>query len=142
MSSRSSALALGDWRIATPICYETIRPDYVRRLVRSTGANLLVSLSNDGWFGDSPEPRIHLVLARFRAIEQRRYLVRATNTGMSAIVDPLGRLLERTEVFEAATIVHDVRMLEGSTLYGLLGAWPGYLSALTLLVLFVRRKPA
>jgi apolipoprotein N-acyltransferase len=140
--TETTALALGDWRIATPICYETIRPGYVRRLVRSTGANLLVSLSNDGWFGDSPEPRIHLALARFRAIEHRRYLVRATNTGMSAIVDPLGRLLERTEVFEAATILHDVRMLDGWTLYGLLGDWPGYLSALGLLVLFVRRRPA
>lgn len=138
----TTALELGDWRIATPICYETIRPGYVRRLVRRTGAHLLVSLTNDGWFGDSAEPRIHLALARFRAIENRRYLVRATNTGISAVVDPLGRLLERTDVFEAATLVHDVRMLDGWTLYGLLGDWPGYLGALALLVLFVRRRPA
>ena len=136
-----TALELGDWRIATPICYETIRPGYVRRLVRSTGANLLVSLTNDGWFGDSPEPRIHLALARFRAIEHRRYLVRATNTGISAIVDPLGRVVARTEVFEAATIAHDVRMLDGWTVYGVLGDWPGYLSVVALLVLFVRRRP-
>jgi apolipoprotein N-acyltransferase len=127
---RSTVLSLGDWRIATPICYETIRPGYVRELVRSGAPHLLVSLTNDGWFGDSPEPRIHLALARFRAIEHRRYLVRATNTGISAIVDPLGRVVAQTEVFEAASIAGDVRLLEARTLYERFGSWPGPVSAL------------
>ena len=134
------ALELGDWRIATPICYETIRAGYVRALVRATRAQLLVSLTNDGWFGDSPEPRIHLQLARLRAIEQGRYLVRATNTGISAIVDPLGRVVQNTKTFDAANLVGEVYMLSGTTLYAVAGDWPGYLSALAWALLLARRR--
>lgn len=133
-------LELGDWRIATPICYETIRPGYVRALVRSSQPHVLVSLTNDGWFGDTPEPRIHLRLARFRAIEHRRYLVRATNTGISAIVDPLGRVVEQTGTFEAVTLVGDVQMLDRETVYETLGDWPGYLSAIVLAALWLGRR--
>lgn len=135
-----TALGLGRWRIATPICYETIRPAYVRDLVRRTNAHLLVSLTNDGWFGDSPEPRLHLALSRFRAIEHRLYLVRATNTGISAIVDPAGRIVARTGLFEASNLTYPVRMLEGSTVYEKLGDWPAYLSAAVLILVFVRRR--
>lgn len=135
------ALQLGDWRIATPICYETIRPNYVRKLVRRTGANLLVSLTNDGWFGDSAEPRLHLRLARLRAIETRRYLVRATNTGISAIVDPAGRILTRSGIFEPATLVAPVHMWSSATLYTVVGDWPGYLAVVALIALvWVRRR--
>lgn len=137
-----AALRLGDWNIATPICYETIRPGYVGMLVRETNPHLLVSLANDGWFGDSPEPRIHLRLARFRAIEHRRYLVRATNTGISAIIDPLGRVVGQTRLFEAETLRREVHMLDDDTIYTKLGDWPGYASAIALLVAFViRRRP-
>jgi apolipoprotein N-acyltransferase len=137
----TSWLQLGPWRIATPICYETIRPGYVRKLVRDSKPHLLVSLTNDGWFGDSPEPRLHLSLARFRAIEHRRYLVRATNTGISAIVDPMGRILAETEVFETGSLRHSVHLLADSTIYGVLGNWPGYLSILALLSLLLARRP-
>lgn len=136
-----AAVELGDLRIATPICYETIRPRYVRALVRESHPQLLVSLTNDGWFGDSPEPRIHLRLARFRAIEHRRFLVRATNTGISAVIDPLGRVLEQGPLFESASIVAEVRLLDRETLYGSLGDFPGYASTLAaLLLVFARRK--
>jgi apolipoprotein N-acyltransferase len=137
----TSWLRLGPWRIATPICYETIRPEYVRELVHDSKPHLLVSLTNDGWFGDSPEPRLHLSLARFRAIEHRRYLVRATNTGISAIVDPLGRILAETELFETESLRHSVHLLAGPTMYGVLGNWPGYLSILALLLLLLARRP-
>jgi apolipoprotein N-acyltransferase len=135
-----TALRLGQWRIATPICYETIRPAYVRKLVRRTHAHLLVSLTNDGWFGDSPEPRLHLALTRFRAIEHRRYLVRATNTGISAIVDPVGRVVAKTEIFQATSLTYPVRMLEGLTIYEELGDWPGYLAATVLILVFALRR--
>jgi apolipoprotein N-acyltransferase len=133
------ALRLGDWRIATPICYETIRPGYVRTLVRRSQPHLLVSLTNDAWFGDTPEPLIHLRLARFRAIEHRRYLVRATNTGISAVIDPTGRVVAETETFEAATLVEKVLMLDQETIYQWLGDWPGYLSAFGLLLLLAKK---
>ena len=95
-SMDTPALHLGKWRIATPICYEVVRPAFVRRMVVESNANLIVTIANDSWFGDSQEPWIHLSMARLRAIEHRRYLVRATNSGVSAVVDPAGRILART----------------------------------------------
>lgn len=138
------ALELDALSIATPICYETIRPRYVRELVRDSAPQLLVSLTNDGWFGDSPEPRIHLRLARFRAIEHRLYMVRATNTGISAIIDPLGRVLRRAPLFEPASMIAEVGLLQGTTIYGIFGDWPGLASAVVLAGLLLaprRRRP-
>jgi len=61
-------LGFGPWRIATPICYEAIRPELVRRMMNETQPHLLVTLANDAWFGDSQEPWLHLGLAQLRAI--------------------------------------------------------------------------
>jgi apolipoprotein N-acyltransferase len=123
------ALALGPWRIATPICYEAIRPDFVRRMVERSEPHLLVTLANDAWFGDSREPWIHLALARLRAIEHRRFLVRATNSGVSAIVDPAGRVVAETGVLTRENLRGVVHPLAGRTIYGRLGDWPGWLAA-------------
>jgi apolipoprotein N-acyltransferase len=80
------------------------------------------------------------MLARLRAIEHRRYLVRATNTGISAIVDPTGRLVARTGLFEVASLVYPVAMLDQSTIYEALGDWPGYLAVIVLILAWVRRE--
>lgn len=73
------------------ICSEDIEPDYVGQLARSK-PNQLVAIISDGWFGESAAPHQHLALATFRAVELRRDVVRATNTGVSAIVDAVGRV--------------------------------------------------
>lgn len=78
--------------VAVFICYEAIFPQLVRRLV-SQGAGLLVNISDDGWFGHSSAAAQHLAMARLRAIENRRYLLRATNNGITAEIDPYGRVL-------------------------------------------------
>jgi apolipoprotein N-acyltransferase len=91
-----------DYRVAkTPagnvgvfICYEAIFPQLVRRLVVA-GAGVLVNISNDAWYGDSAAAYQHLEMARLRAIENRRYLLRATNDGITSLIDPYGRVLER-----------------------------------------------
>ena len=119
----------GPWRLATPICYEVIRPDFVRRMVARGEPHLLVTLANDGWFGDSQEPWIHLALARLRAVEHRRFLVRATNTGLSAIVDPTGRIVARTGLLTRENLRGVVHPLEGRTVYGRYGDWIGWLCA-------------
>jgi apolipoprotein N-acyltransferase len=72
------------------ICYEAVFPDLVRRLARD--ADFLVNLTNDAWFGKSSAPRQHLAMAAVRAVENRKWLVRAANTGISAVVDPAGRV--------------------------------------------------
>ena len=99
------------------ICYEIIFPNVVQDRVEA-GANLLINQSNDAWFGDSSAPDQHLHLAVLRAVEQRRTILRATNTGISAIIDPSGRIRSRTRLFEPATLgPESVLTVQQRTLY-------------------------
>jgi apolipoprotein N-acyltransferase len=81
------------------VCYESILPELVRRFA-SQGAQVLVNVTNDGWFGDSSAPYQHLNMARFRAIENHRYLLRAANSGISAVIDPNGQIQTRSSLNE------------------------------------------
>ena len=134
------ALELGEWRISAPICYEDVLPSFTRRMVREADPHLLVNITNDSWFGDTQEPWIHLVLAQFRAIEHRRYLVRATNSGISAVIDPLGRIVAKTQAFKRENLSYEVRMMQGDTLYTRFGDWPGWLSLLGLAWMLIGRR--
>ena len=102
--------------IAAFICYEAIFPDLVREFA-ARGAQLLVNITNDGWYGRTSAPYQHFAMAKFRAVENERYLVRAANTGITAVVDPHGRVLDRTELFERTVLVREVPLLAGSTFY-------------------------
>jgi apolipoprotein N-acyltransferase len=87
--------ALGDLpggRFGTFICYEAVFPNEMRRFVVD-GANLLINISNDGWFGRSSAPAQHVQMARVRAVENRRWLLRDTNNGYTVSVDPYGRIV-------------------------------------------------
>ena len=75
--------------ISPAVCYEIAYPDLVAR--RAKDSNILLTISNDAWFADSIGPLQHFQIARMRAAETRRYVVRATNTGMSGIIDPFGK---------------------------------------------------
>jgi apolipoprotein N-acyltransferase len=135
------ALRLGAWRIATPICYEAVRADFVRRMVVRAEPNLLVTLANDAWFGDSDEPWMHLALARLRAVEHRRWLVRATNSGISAIVDPAGRVVVRTGLFTRENLRGTVFSRHDRTVYARVGDWPGMVAIVIVgTALIVRRR--
>jgi apolipoprotein N-acyltransferase len=133
-------LHLGDVRIATPICYEVIVAPFVRRMVREARPQLLVTLANDAWFGDSQEPWIHLALARLRAVEHRLWLVRATNSGISAVVDPTGRVVARTGLGTRENLRAEVRPRDPATLYARFGDWPGPLALLVALAAIARRR--
>jgi apolipoprotein N-acyltransferase len=112
------------YRLATLICYEDILPSFVRGMVKKNNPHLLVNITNDAWFGDTLEPWIHLALAKFRSVEHHRYMVRATNSGVSAIIDPTGRVVEHTGVMTRESISHRVALLTGRTLYERFGNWP------------------
>ncbi len=133
-----TVLTFAGWRIATPICYEAIRPEFVRRMMRETSPHLLVTLANDAWFGDSQEPWLHLGLAQLRAIEHRRWLVRATNSGVSAVVDPAGRIVARTGLLTRESLIATVHPLAGKTIYAGAGEWPGWLSLGVVMLAFAR----
>jgi apolipoprotein N-acyltransferase len=107
--------------IAAFICYEDLLPEHVRALARGGDVELLVNLTNDSWFLGTDEPRVHLALAKLRAVEQRKYLVRATLTGVSAIVDPVGRVLGTVPQSQEGTLLADVRWMRGTTIYGRVG---------------------
>lgn len=128
-------LPAGPYRLSANICYEDILPRLVRDLMARTDAaghvpHAMVNVTNDSWYGPV-EPRIHLALAQFRAIEHRRWLIRSTATGISAFVDAAGRL-RRTSGFETAeTLIADVPMIAGGpTVYGVVGDVLGWLALL------------
>lgn len=126
----SGPLAFESRRISVLLCYEDILPSYVREVVQTHRPHLLVNLTNDGWFGRSRAAVIHLALAKLRAVEHRRYLLRATNTAMSAVIDPVGRQQAVLEPFIENTYIGDLRWLHGWTLYGFWGEFPWYCVAI------------
>jgi apolipoprotein N-acyltransferase len=138
--ARPVALQLNGRRIAVLVCYEDILHDLVREVTRATRAELLVNVTNDAWFGDSAAPHIHLALSTLRAIEQRRFLVRATNSGVSAVVDATGRVQQTLPMFEPATLRARVPLLSITTLYARIGDVGGYLAVAASLWLSMRPR--
>jgi apolipoprotein N-acyltransferase len=127
--------------IAVLICYEDIIPSYVNTIMTGGSPELIVNLTNDAWFGDTTEPWIHLALAKFRAVEHRRYLVRSVNSGVSAFVDPVGRVTGHTQTFVEASLKRQIAWLDGSPPYGWMGDLPWWIvSALALAGAFVPRR--
>ncbi len=103
-----------DARIAPIICYEDIIPSFSRKFV-AKGANLIINITNDAWFGKTIAPYQHLFLSLPRAVETRRYLLRSTNTGISAIIDPVGRVVAKTPIFVRTNLEGEVGLMNGET---------------------------
>ncbi len=99
-------------RFSVAICYEAVYGRIAQTFV-SRGSELLMTITNDAWFNRSSAAEQHFEQAALRAVEQGRYLVRAANTGISGAVDPYGRVLARTPLFEATEVTVDVRLLTG-----------------------------
>ncbi|MGB7281682.1 MAG: apolipoprotein N-acyltransferase [Candidatus Acidiferrum sp.] len=116
------------------ICYEAIYPGEIRRFA-ANGAQLFVNISNDGWFGHSAAAEQHLRMARVRAVENRRWIVRATNSGITASVDPYGRIFRPLprDVRAAADLPYDFRTNE--TIYTRFGDWFGWLCVIVSVIL-------
>lgn len=128
-------LPVGSHLASTAICYEVIYPDLMRRFVQN-GSELLTTITNDAWYGRSSAAYQHWEQASLRAIEGGRYLARAANTGISGFVDPYGRAIAKTALFEQAIVVRDVRFLRHRTIYSRIGDLAAWLSlALTIAAL-------
>ncbi|MBI5527906.1 MAG: apolipoprotein N-acyltransferase [Deltaproteobacteria bacterium] len=133
-------------RAGVLICYEGIFPEIARSFVQR-GANLLVNLTNDAWYGVSSAPYQHLSMYVFRAIETGRYVARAANTGISAFVDPYGRILARSEIFTEDDLTATVPLLAQKTVYTRMGDLFAYAAAAVALALLTaasavsRQKP-
>jgi apolipoprotein N-acyltransferase len=134
-------LPIGGHLISTSICYEIVYPNLVRQFVTG-GSELLTTITNDAWFGPTSAPYQHFAQASMRAIEEGRYLVRSANTGISGIVDPYGRVVEQSKIYEPAVLVGEARYLKTVTLYARIGDVVAYASvvvAAAMLVLARRR---
>lgn len=129
-------LMLAGQRWATPICYEVVFPSLVRSLAED--ATVLATLSNDAWFGDSLGPVQHHQMARFRARELGRPLLRVTNDGMTALVDHRGQEQARLPRFEAGVLQGEIQPQQGLTPYARFGEGPLWALALGLLLWAVR----
>ena len=117
---RPVMLPVGSHRASTAICYEVVFPSLAREAV-AAGSELLTTITNDGWYGQSSAPYQHFEMASMRAIEQGRYLARAANTGISGVVDPYGRVVARSAIFEQVGLVEEARFLTSRTVYSLIG---------------------
>lgn len=126
--------------VITPyICYEIVYPDFVRATAQQS--NLLLTISDDSWFGTSIGPYQHLQMARMRALENSRYLVRGTNTGITAIVDHSGKVVRQAEQFQQTSLTGEVELMAGLTPFARWGSVPVLLLCGVLVLLVWFRKP-
>ncbi|GBE13707.1 apolipoprotein N-acyltransferase [bacterium BMS3Abin13] len=134
-------LPAGPLKLGVLICFESIFPDLARQEA-AAGANLLVNLTNDAWYGNSSAPHQSFAMTVFRAVETRRSLVRAANTGVSGFVSPSGRILDQSPLFQPLTITANVPLLEEKTIFVRFGYrfGPACLVLIPLLFFFRRRR--
>ena len=136
-------LAMPKAKFGVLICFEIIFPDLCRKFVKN-GANFLVTITNDAWFGKTSAPYQHLAIATFRAVENRVFIPRAANTGISAIIDPKGKILKQGNIFTEEAINGTIRLSNMTTFYTLYGdvfAWICSGLSILFLALALYRKP-
>ncbi len=129
---------------STAICYEVVFPSLMRDAVLQ-GSQLLTTVTNDGWYGTSSAPYQHFEMASMRAIEEGRYMARSANTGISGVIDPYGRVVQASAIFEQVGLVVEARLLTSRTIYSQIGDVIAYvgmaLSVLALVVVRPRAQP-
>lgn len=120
--NRIVVFPVDDHRVGVFICYEAVFPHEVRQFVRD-GADLLVNISNDGYFGHSAAREQHLEIARMRAVENQRWLIRSTNDGITVVIDPSGRIRERLPMYEEKVARMSYGYQTSTTFYTEHGDW-------------------
>jgi len=128
--SDQQPLTAGDVILAPFICYEIVYPDLVNNWLPE--ADLLITISNDAWFGHSIGPLQHLQMAQMRALEAGRYLLRATGSGVSAIIDQRGRIVTQSRQFQAEVLSGQASIYRGATPFAAQGTWPIILLCLAI----------
>ena len=121
-----------DYTVAPFICYDIVYPDFVAQ--QSTDSGLMVTISNDAWFGASIGPQQHLGIARMRALENGRYLLRSTNTGITALINHKGQVVDALPQFEYGVLTTEAQIRTGNTPFNFWGSWPMLLLGCFILV--------
>ena len=135
-----NSIKAGNLRISPSICYEIAFPELIRKT--ASESNLLVTISNDTWFGSSYGPIQHLEIAQNRALEHKKAILRSTNSGISAFISNNGKILEKQGYFEDKMLKKQVNLYEGKTFYAKYGNLPLYLilSVIFIIILILKRK--
>lgn len=126
---QQSGVRYGEYPIASLICYEMVYPSLVAKL--SKNSHVILTISNDAWFGESLGPLQHFHMTRVRAIETGRYVVRATNNGVSAIISPSGQIVKRSEQFVRTNLFAEITPMRGNTPYLI---WRDYFVLILLVI--------
>jgi apolipoprotein N-acyltransferase len=139
-SEHQPVLSAAGQKLGLTICYEDAYGSSQLKILRQ--ATLLINVTNNAWYGDSTAPHQHLQIARMRALEAGRYLIRAANDGITAVIDPKGRISARVPQFQEAVLRADVQPMSGLTPYAVWGNYPVIGGALLLLLLAIGRRRA
>ncbi len=133
-------LDISKGKLGIAICFDSLFPEILKKETRE-GAQLLAVMTNDAWYKTSTGPYQHFAIARLRAVEERRYLIRAANTGISGIIDPYGRILARSELLTETVVTGEVRMMKQESLYNQYGIFfPVSLGIGLIFLLLLRPK--
>jgi apolipoprotein N-acyltransferase len=132
-------LSAGGYSFVTSICYEDVFGNHAIQQLKN--AAYLVNVTNDGWFGHSIEPYQHAQMARMRALETGRFLLRSTNTGLTSIVAPNGKMIQQLPLFEVGVLSGEIIPMAGLTPYTRLGDLPVLIFLSGLLIVGVRQRP-
>ena len=119
--------------LAPFICYEIVYPNFVANMAKES--DMLITISNDAWFGDSLGPKQHMAIAQMRALETQRYLLRSTNTGITALVNHKGEIIKQLPTNKRATLTAIAQTRQGLTPFMMFGIWP--LLILSFLILAI-----
>jgi len=136
--AKQQPLIAGSNRLSLSICYEVVYPDLVRSSVESP--DLLMTVSNDTWFGSSVGPWQHFQMARMRALENGRAMIRATNNGVTALVDYRGLVQASLPQFQAGVLRGEVEVRSGSTPFSQFGSYPVLCFCLLLIGITCQRR--
>jgi len=132
-------LQMDQHKLGVLICYEGIFPE-IARSYKNSGADLLINITNDAWYGRTSAPYQHLSMTIFRAVETRTYVVRAANTGITAFIDPTGNIIRRTGLFEETSLNETVNFMNEKTFYILYGDIFIYVCILSILIFIIIPK--
>jgi apolipoprotein N-acyltransferase len=132
-----SPFAIKQWNIGASICYEIAYANLIAR--SANNSDFFITVSNDSWFGESIGPLQHFQMARMRALENSRYLVRGTNNGISAVIDHKGQVITQGQQFTREIVTGSVQAMSGNTPFSTTGDWPVIILSLIIVISFSLR---
>ena len=136
-NDQKNIIVLNNVNVATPICFDVAFPETIRKMNKSS--LLMINISNDTWFGSSIGPYHHLSITRVRAIENNRWIIRATNNGFSAIIDNKGTIVEILDQNVSNVLESKVKLVEHASIFNKFGYMFNYFFSFIIILLFIAR---